>query len=534
MTGEECFEIGMRIKDISLASLAEAEKYFKQGANDFDHSKCMLKVAEITQDEGEKNFYYELAADYGESDAIHWIIEDFLTKKNYEEARTKFESYKEHLSPDLKIELQDKITFETLKDLIAKKNYEEARTKFESYKEHLSPDLKIELQYKITFETLKDKSDKDTISTEEMRVLANHYELGTGTEKNPQEAKKLRDRADKRDFEMLKDKLDKGTISTEEMRVLANHYESGTGTEKNLQEAKELRDRAKFRETSASAGAGDVESIFQLGRMYFHDEGTKRNLDKAQACFEKADKAGHSQAKTELAKVIATKAEEHFKRGDVEKAAELGYFPAKLELIDKIPNESGRLKKYEEFLSSLSKDNALESQRQQVASRISTLKQKMEFDNLKLKPESELTVKELRKLAEFYKDCRFAGQDNYKAKELNKLADFKENKPKADANDPTACYEVAKMYLEGRGVKKNVYSAEYYIDKYRQKMPEAYDKLYELYDLLSKVLKEMANKAHTQANNMYNMYQATFITHKHSRNQTGRKTLNDLPSIHID
>ena len=441
MTGEECFEIGMGIKDISLV---EAEKYFKKGADEFNHPKCMLKAAEITQDEDEKNYYYELAADDGESDAIHWIIEDFLTKKNYGEAQTKFNHYEKHLSSDCKTALQDKITFETLKD-----------------------------------------------------------------------------------------KRDKGTISTEEMRVLANHYESGTGTEKNLQEAKELQDRAKFLETSASAGAGDVESIFQLGRMYFHGEGTKRNLDEAQDCFEKADKAGHPQAKAELTEVIKAKGEEFFARGEVKKAAELGYFPAKLELIDKIPNESERLKEYEEFLSSLTKDNAPKSQRQQVASRISTLKQKMEFDNLKLKPESELDVEELRKLAECYADGRFAGQDNDKAKELNNLADFKENKSKADANDSTACYEVAKMYLEGRGVKKNVYSAEYYIDKYRQKMPEAYDKLYELYDLLSKVLKEMANKAHTQANNMY---KATLITRKHPiiRNQTGWTTLNDLRSIHID
>ena len=301
MTGEECFEIGIRIKDISLV---EAKKYFKQGAYDFNHSKCMLKLAEITQDEGEKNTYYELAAKLGEIDAVNWVIEKLIAKKNYEEARTKFESYKEHLSPDRKIELQDKITFEMLKD----------------------------------------KSDKGTISTEEMRVLAEHYESGTGTEKNFYAAKELRDRADKMDFETLKDKSDKGTISTEEMRVLANHYESGTGTEKNLQEAKELRDRAKFLETSASAEAGNVESIFQLGRMYFRGEGTKRNLDEAQACFEKADKAGHSQAKTELTKVIEAKGKEFFARGEVEKATELGYFPAKLALIDKIPNESEQLK----------------------------------------------------------------------------------------------------------------------------------------------------------------------------------------------
>ena len=194
--------------------------------------------------------------------------------------------------------------------------------------------------------------------------------------------------------------------------------------------------------------------------MYFRGEGTKRNLDKAQDCFEKADKAGHPQAKTELTEVIKAKGEEFFAHGEVKKAAELGYFPAKLELIDKIPNESERLKEYEEFLSSLTKDNAPKSQRQQVASRISTLKQKMEFDN------------------------------------------FKVNKSKADANDSTACYEVAKMYLYGRGVKQNVHSAKHYIDKYCQKMPEDYEKLYELYDLLSKVLEEMANKAHTQANNI--------------------------------
>ena len=123
----------------------------------------------------------------------------------------------------------------------------------------------------------------------------------------------------------------------------------------------------------------------------------------------------------------------------------------------------------------------------------------MEFDNLKLKPESELNVEELRMLAEFYKDCRFAGQDNYKAKELNKLADFKENKPKADANDPTACYEFAKMYLEGRGVKKNVYSAEYYIDKYREQMPKSYDKLCELYSLFGTVLEGKTKCAKEQA-----------------------------------
>lgn len=85
--------------------------------------------------------------------------------------------------------------------------------------------------------------------------------------------------------------------------------------------------------------------------------------------------------------------------------------------------------------------------------------------SLKLKPESELNVKELRKLAKFYTDGRFAKQDNYETKKLNNLADFKENKPKADANYPTACYEVAKMYLEGRGTIKNVYKAKYYIDK---------------------------------------------------------------------
>ena len=124
----------------------------------------------------------------------------------------------------------------------------------------------------------------------------------------------------------------------------------------------------------------------------------------------------------------------------------------------------------------------------------------MEFKNLKLKPESELNVEELRKLAEFYRDGRFAKQDNYKAKELNKLADFKENKSKADANDSTACYEVAKMYLEGRGVKKNVYSAEYYIDKYREQIPKFYDKLCELYSLFGTVLEEKTKCAKEQAN----------------------------------
>lgn len=442
MTGEECFKIGMGIKDISLV---EAEKYFKKGADEFNHPKCMLKVAEITQDEDEKNVYYELAAERGEIDAVDWVIENLIAKKNYGEAQTKFNHYEEHLSSDCKTALQDKITFETLKD-----------------------------------------------------------------------------------------KREQGTISTEEMRVLAEHYESGTGTEKNLQEAKELQDRAKFLETSASAGAGDVESIFQLGRMYFHGEGTKRNLDKAQDCFEKADKAGHSQAKAELTEVIKAKGEEFFARGKVEEAAELGYFPAKLELIDKIPNESERLKAYEEFLSSLTKDNAPKSPRQQVASRISTLKQKMEFDNLKLKPESELNVRELLRLVEFYTDCRFAGRDNYKAKKLNNLADFKENKTMADANDPTACYEVAKMYLYGRGTIKNVYKAEYYIDKYRAKMPTAYDKLYELYNLLSIVLKGMADEASEQAKEYYNKK-----IHGNEKNPgrytgNGHISLKDLSSIHID
>ena len=72
MTGEECFKIGMGIIGMGIkdTSLVEAEKYFKQGANDFYHSKCMLKVAEITQNEGDKNTYYEMAAYYGESDAL--------------------------------------------------------------------------------------------------------------------------------------------------------------------------------------------------------------------------------------------------------------------------------------------------------------------------------------------------------------------------------------------------------------------------------------------------------------------------------
>ena len=161
-------------------SLVEAEKYFRKGADELNHPKCMLKVAEITQDEGEKNVYYELAAERGEIDAIHWIIEDFLTKKNYEEAWTKFESYKEHLSPDCKIELQDKITFETLKD-----------------------------------------------------------------------------------------KRDRDTISMEEMWVLAEHYESGTGTEKKLYAARELRDRAKFLDTSASAEAGKSKVFFSLAECIF-------------------------------------------------------------------------------------------------------------------------------------------------------------------------------------------------------------------------------------------------------------------------
>lgn len=202
MKGEDYFQIGLRL----LKYPDEAKKYFKKGADDCHHSKCMLKYAEITQDES----YYGLAAEHGERAAIYWVIRKLLAKKNYETALTKLNDYA--------VGNEDELRYETT-------------------------------------------------------------------------------------FNMLNDKWKAGTISTDEMLTLADLYRRGKGTEKNPQKARELRDHVKFMDISFKAAAGDVESIFQLGKMYLHGDGAVKDIEEAKAWFEKATKAGHFEAKTELDKI---------------------------------------------------------------------------------------------------------------------------------------------------------------------------------------------------------------------------------------
>lgn len=357
LTGEEYFILGFsRLKE---GNSSEAEECFKEGANLY-HSKCMLKLAKITQDES----YYELAADFGEGEAIRWVIEKLIAEKNYEAALTKLDDY--------------------------------------------AVDSEDELRYETT-------------------------------------------------FKMLDDKRTAGTISTDEMITLADLYERGKGTETNPQKAKELRDHVKFINTSSAAKAGDVESIFQLGKMYLHGEGTAKNITEAKSWFEKATKAGHVEAKTELYKI-------------------------KLKSIAEIPDELERLKAYEEFLSSLDKAPGF-------------IWEEATFELLRLKPESELDVEELHQLAGFYEEGLLCQKDKSMAIQLRILANFKETKAEADNGKPEAVYEIANRYLTGHGVEKNLYEAAKYVEKYSKLKPENYSKLSGLYRGLSQGFKEMAYRA---------------------------------------
>ncbi|MBQ3442167.1 MAG: sel1 repeat family protein [Selenomonadaceae bacterium] len=189
MTGEDYFQIGLRL----LEYPDEAKKYFKTGA-ELNNPECMLKLAD----------------DFGEGEAIRWVI----------------------------------------KKLIAEKNYEAALTKLDDY----AVDSEDELRYETT-------------------------------------------------FKMLDDKWTAGTISTDEMLTLADLYERGKGTEKNPQKAKELRDHVKFINTSFAAAAGDAGSMFQLGKMYLHGDGAEKDIAEAKAWFGKATQAGNVAAKTELDKI---------------------------------------------------------------------------------------------------------------------------------------------------------------------------------------------------------------------------------------
>ncbi|MBR0102816.1 MAG: sel1 repeat family protein [Selenomonadaceae bacterium] len=273
MTGEDYFQIGLRL----LEYPDEAKKYFKTGA-ELNNPECMLKLAD----------------DFGEGEAIRWVIRKLIAEKNYEAALTKLDDY--------------------------------------------AVDSEDELRYETTFKMLDDKWTAGTISTDEMLTLADLYERGKGTEQNLQKAKFIKTLSaakagnPKSMFELgnmyldgekkniseakvwfaeatqagnvaAKTEFDKITtferlrlkpeweLAPKELRRLAWFYEEGRLCQQDNAKAKKLRDIATFKETKETADiSGEPKTLYRVSKMYLTGCGTEKNLYEAAKYVEKYSK----------------------------------------------------------------------------------------------------------------------------------------------------------------------------------------------------------------------------------------------------